>query len=990
MHIHTVQRLLPLANALGIGTLACLALLLGDSLWSVAQSGEFAIRPFAQAQLTLAAAAMTLMAVRFAAGSPARWVRAGAVVLHGVAAALVTHALTAGGAYDQDWFRRAGLIVLAFGLAALCATRARRMSAIVRERGGTAGFIVIGVGGLAAAGVTVHLVTRSQGITVGLGLLGLSALVLAWSIVGYVGEVTELRATVASSKRRWFNAGAGLAVLLAACAGSLPGDNLAGRSGSAAITRAASSVLRGAPVGLTRAPEHATPARPRTLVLITVGSLRADHLSVYGYARRTTPQLELMAERAVLFESAYATHSDPDRTLLEVFDASLQGDQPPGLLTALTRSGYRTACLVPDTVRQSLPRLVASFDEQGAQVAGVSPASQLNALVDGNEVSPVFTWVHLDNQGLAAPTNPESYDRALQDLDRQIGELAVAAGLDSRTPTTLLLLGAGGRAFAEREGRDAATQPLYEETVRVPLLWVSGSLGGLLRISPPVSVSSVASLLTKPQLVAELTRRAANKERLDRIFERQVVARSASGGVLVAEANHRLICRAAGHCGLYDLSADPLQQRPVSDSRPEVYERLQAVAARVGERPGPEPPRYGANKPTSSTPNDAELENALESQVAGERRRAAELLFIHPRVALTDQLRWAAMRDGDTSVRRYATLALARLGENSPVTRELLASDERFWRRRAALAMAAQRSRAGSAELIAWWRDPEARSPELSRQILKALGGLRSKKSIWALSESLTSSPLRAEVAETLAAIGDKSSRWALALALERESDPRLRPRIAAALAQLGAKQGLVPALRRFLGTPTPLSNGLELASARGILKHVGGPATKRDLRRLRSSAGVGELIQVIVPPNDENQPDRGIRLLVRARNLSSAPRKVTVGRSRRHWSSIRGSGKRPPRRLPELHSGPRAQLVIPGHAGVTDGRGNGWRQRHMELPASLQIEAGRSEFLMVFAERGVEIESLAVVPLRTELEAAESSADEPRKSEDLDAQTTD
>jgi hypothetical protein len=49
------------------------------------------------------------------------------------------------------------------------------------------------------------------------------------------------------------------------------------------------------------------PQRPNVL-LITVDALRADHMSVYGYARRTTPQLGRLLQEpgAVLFQSAWA------------------------------------------------------------------------------------------------------------------------------------------------------------------------------------------------------------------------------------------------------------------------------------------------------------------------------------------------------------------------------------------------------------------------------------------------------------------------------------------------------------------------------------------------------------------------------------------------------------------------------------------------------------------------------------------------------------
>ena len=45
------------------------------------------------------------------------------------------------------------------------------------------------------------------------------------------------------------------------------------------------------------------------IILITLDTVRADHLSLYGYARRTTPSLEMWARKGVVFENAIAPSS---------------------------------------------------------------------------------------------------------------------------------------------------------------------------------------------------------------------------------------------------------------------------------------------------------------------------------------------------------------------------------------------------------------------------------------------------------------------------------------------------------------------------------------------------------------------------------------------------------------------------------------------------------------------------------------------------------
>lgn len=51
------------------------------------------------------------------------------------------------------------------------------------------------------------------------------------------------------------------------------------------------------------------PAPPTNLVLISIDSLRADHLGCYGYARPTSPSIDELARDGILFRRAYSTSS---------------------------------------------------------------------------------------------------------------------------------------------------------------------------------------------------------------------------------------------------------------------------------------------------------------------------------------------------------------------------------------------------------------------------------------------------------------------------------------------------------------------------------------------------------------------------------------------------------------------------------------------------------------------------------------------------------
>jgi arylsulfatase A-like enzyme len=101
----------------------------------------------------------------------------------------------------------------------------------------------------------------------------------------------------------------------------------------------------------------ARPSRPRVIVLISVDTLRADHLGLYGYERPTSPFLDALAREGVVFDDASA----PSPFTLPSHASMLTGVYPlrhrvmtagslpkelPTLASLLAKRGYRTAAVV--------------------------------------------------------------------------------------------------------------------------------------------------------------------------------------------------------------------------------------------------------------------------------------------------------------------------------------------------------------------------------------------------------------------------------------------------------------------------------------------------------------------------------------------------------------------------------------------------------------------------------------------------------------------
>jgi len=104
----------------------------------------------------------------------------------------------------------------------------------------------------------------------------------------------------------------------------------------------------------------ATSAKPATrhgpnIVLIVMDTVRADHLSVYGYGRRTTPELEQFAREATLYKRAF---SAGDMTL------SAQASMFTGAYAYQNGAHYNDSGL-PQALRRDMPTTAETLAAHG-------------------------------------------------------------------------------------------------------------------------------------------------------------------------------------------------------------------------------------------------------------------------------------------------------------------------------------------------------------------------------------------------------------------------------------------------------------------------------------------------------------------------------------------------------------------------------------------------------------------------------------------------
>ncbi|MBM3985236.1 MAG: sulfatase, partial [Planctomycetes bacterium] len=177
------------------------------------------------------------------------------------------------------------------------------------------------------------------------------------------------------------------------------------------------------------------PAEPRRpdVLLIVVDTLRADHLSAWGYARPTSPRLDALAADALRFTHAQTPRAKTLPAVASLLtglyphdhgvrdNATRIPDDVPLLAEALAGAGYRTAAVVGNfvlqDVRSGLARGFDRWDDSLPDLDGVPPdgvpqrratsltdaaLAELQDLTAGNQ--PWLLYLHyMDPHGLYDP-----------------------------------------------------------------------------------------------------------------------------------------------------------------------------------------------------------------------------------------------------------------------------------------------------------------------------------------------------------------------------------------------------------------------------------------------------------------------------------------------------------------------------------------------------------------------------------------------------------
>ncbi|MEO6030169.1 MAG: sulfatase [Candidatus Binatia bacterium] len=203
------------------------------------------------------------------------------------------------------------------------------------------------------------------------------------------------------------------------------------------------------------------PTGPANAILITIDTLRADHLGIDGYQRDTSPTLDALGRAGTWFPRCYAQSVTTRASHASLFtgcyprthgvlaNSETYPADRPSLMTALHARGYATAGFVSSVVvnrKFGADRQFDHFDDEATTTELNRPSMAerpARATLDGvqrwleqrDPAKPFFLWIHLiDPHGpYTAPTEPERY----------VGDAHAKPG------QRVLQLGAGNAGFGE-------------------------------------------------------------------------------------------------------------------------------------------------------------------------------------------------------------------------------------------------------------------------------------------------------------------------------------------------------------------------------------------------------------------------------------------------------------------------------------------------------------------------------------------------------------
>ena len=255
------------------------------------------------------------------------------------------------------------------------------------------------------------------------------------------------------------------------------------------------------------------PRSPRNLLLVSLDTVRADHLGCYHYAGAQTPQIDALAASGLRFEqastvvpltlpahSSLMTGTFPGWHGVKDNGGFYLGDDQLTLAEMLQGHGFRTGGFVGAFVldrrwgiAQGFQKFFDDFDlDKFANASAMDTIQRPGAEVVDRALEwlqeepkrPFFGWVHLYDahtpyeapepfQSRFPRTRAGAYDAEIASVDAQVGRLLGALRADGRLDDTLVIVVADHGEMLGEHGELTHGFFIYEGATHIPLI-ISG------------------------------------------------------------------------------------------------------------------------------------------------------------------------------------------------------------------------------------------------------------------------------------------------------------------------------------------------------------------------------------------------------------------------------------------------------------------------------------------------------------------------------------
>jgi len=377
-----------------------------------------------------------------------------------------------------------------------------------------------------------------------------------------------------------------------------------------------------------------TAARPNVL-LVTIDTVRADHLGAYGDGSAETPNLDRLAAGGLRFDeavSAVPLTLPSHATILSGLLPPHHGVRNNGagsfpasretLATHFSSAGYRTGAFVGSYVLDHRFGLARGFDRYDDDIArnpsaggpleaerpGREVVDRALAWLEENDSRPFFAWVHLyDAHAPYDPPEPfksrhpgKPYDGEVASVDFQLGRLLDGLARRHAEKDTLVAVAADHGESLGEHGELTHGFFVYEPTLRVPLILRGGRLAAGRIVATPVSLADLAPTLAG--LAGSPLPGALDGRDLSRVLLRGGEPPAAD---LYSETEYPRVFGWSGLASirrtrlkyiesprreLYDLARDPKETRNLAEATSPRTDLAGAVAAFRRDTASPEKP----------------------------------------------------------------------------------------------------------------------------------------------------------------------------------------------------------------------------------------------------------------------------------------------------------------------------------------------------------------------------------------------------------------